>query len=249
MTAQILSPRPRQGGFTLLELAVVLIIVGLLSGGLMLSLSARLEAVARSETQSRLNEARDALLGFAAANGRLPCPAAPGGSGLESPEGGGACTHPWDGLLPAITLGLGTVDDKGRAIDAWGNPIGYAVSSPAGNAFSTANGIRSGWNATPPLTADLSVCSTAAGISGTGNTAQCASGNSLVKDAVAVIYSRGANGGRPPASDDEKANGDADRVFIHHTPTSAGPAGFDDQIVWISPNLLYYRLICGGRLP
>ena len=95
-----------QGGFTLVELAIVLIIVTLLTSGLMMSLMAQQEMMASAETQRRLNEARDALLGFAAANGRLPCPAAPATTGLELPAGGGDCNNPWDGFLPAITLGM-----------------------------------------------------------------------------------------------------------------------------------------------
>jgi hypothetical protein len=40
------------------------------------------------------------------ANDRLPCPAA-AANGVESPPGGGACTNPHNGFLPAATLGLG----------------------------------------------------------------------------------------------------------------------------------------------
>ena len=62
----------RNLGFTLVELAIVLIIMALLSGGLMMTVGTQMENAAHSETQRRLSEARDALLGFTAANGRLP---------------------------------------------------------------------------------------------------------------------------------------------------------------------------------
>jgi hypothetical protein len=45
-------------------------------------------------TQKLLVEARDALLGFAATFGRLPCPASATSNGIESPVGGGVCTNP-----------------------------------------------------------------------------------------------------------------------------------------------------------
>jgi prepilin-type N-terminal cleavage/methylation domain-containing protein len=51
-----------QGGFTLVELAIVLIIVTLLTSGLMMSLMAQQEMMASAETQRRLNEARDCLV-------------------------------------------------------------------------------------------------------------------------------------------------------------------------------------------
>lgn len=235
-------------GFTLVELAIVLIIVTLLTSGLLMSLTAQQEISARNETQRRLDEARDVLLGYAAANGRLPCPAKPGTTGAESPVGGGTCTNNWDGFLPAVTLGIAPTDANGYAIDAWGNPIRYALTT-ANNAtycpthcFATTDGIKTVWNNASPtgLSPDLQVC----------NTATCTSGTVLTSTAVAVIFSRGKNGGTAPTSSDEQANGDADRVFVSHTPTPAGSANeFDDLVVWLSPNLLYNRLIAVGRLP
>ncbi len=53
----------------------------------------------------------------------------------------------------------------------------------------------------------------------------------------------------PPSSADETANGDNDRVFVSHTPTPPGLNEFDDLVIWISPNILYNRLIAAGRLP
>lgn len=49
-------------GFTLVEIGVVMIIVALLLGGLMYTLSAQLEQRAIEETRSRLEAARELLL-------------------------------------------------------------------------------------------------------------------------------------------------------------------------------------------
>lgn len=245
-------------GFTLVELAIVLVIVALLSGGLMMTVSAQMESVATSETQRRLNDARDALLGYAAANGRLPCPAAPATTGVELPAGGGNCTNPWDGFLPAITLGLSPTNANGYAVDGWGNPIRYAATTDkatglcASSCFTTTNGARIAWNgsgAVLKLAPDLLVCNTSTGMSGAGATAVCAAGVDLTNNAVAVVFSRGRNGALPPVSSDEQANGNADRLFVSHTPTPAGANEFDDLVVWLSPNILYNRLIAAGRLP
>ncbi len=249
-----LAPLRKHGGFSLIELAIVLIIVSLLAGGLMMTLSAQQENSAIAETQRRLTEARDALLGFAAANGRLPCPAAPSTSGTEAPVGGGACTNNWDGFLPAITLGVTPTNENGYAIDAWGNPIRYAITNFSNSihcpnqCFTTANGIKAAWNGGISLSPDLQICNTAAGMTGSGATAACASGTTQAKDAVAVIFSSGKNGGTTPTSSDELANNGADRLFVSRTQTS-GANEFDDLVIWLSPNILYNRFILAGRLP
>lgn len=247
--------RATQHGFTLLELAIVLVIVALLSTGLMVSIVAQRDSVAIAETQRRLAEARDALLGFAAANGRLPCPAAPAATGIEQPVGGGNCDNPWDGFLPALTLGLYPTDENGYALDGWGNPIRYGVTtythaSCPSSCFTTANGVKLAWNASvSALAPDLNICNTTDGATGSGASAACAAGSRLATNAVALVFSRGTNGGIAPSSADELANGNADRLYVSRTPTPAGANEFDDIVLWISPHLLYNRLIVVGRLP
>lgn len=224
----------------------MLVIVALLAGGLLVSVGAQQEQAARATTEKRIADTLDALSGYAAANGRLPCPAAPATTGVEAPLGGGNCTNDWDGFVPARTLSLGPTDTNGYLLDAWGNPIRYALTNANADSFSTVNGMKTNWAG--GLTPDLRVCNTGVGISGIGNTAICAASADLTTSAVAVVFSRGKNGGVAPTSTDETANGDADRVFVAHTPTTAANE-FDDIVVWLSPNILYNRLIAAGRLP
>ena len=54
-----------QNGFTLLELAIVLVIVTILIGGLAVPLSAQIQARRIAETQKTLAEAREAIMGYA----------------------------------------------------------------------------------------------------------------------------------------------------------------------------------------
>src|SRR5574343_2096157 len=166
-------------GFSLVELAIVLIIVALLSGGLMMAVSAQFDSAASSETQRRLNDARDAILGFAAANGRLPCPAIGGATGAESPPGGGSCNDNWDGFLPAVTLGISPTNETGYAVDGWGNPIRYAITKAVSSQVSTVNQIKTAWNAGTALAGDLRICSSASGMTGSGASASCALGAEL----------------------------------------------------------------------
>ncbi len=112
-----------QYGFTLVEIAVVMVVIALLLGGLLVPLSAQVELRRTSDTQKYLDEIRETLIGFAVSNGRLPCPATAVSAGVESPSGGGACTNNYNGFVPAATLGLAVVDDQGFAIDPWGNRV------------------------------------------------------------------------------------------------------------------------------
>lgn len=246
---------PSQRGFTLMELAVVMFIVTLLLGGMLLPLSAQQDVRAYAETQKVLTEARDALLGYAMANGRLPCPASSTSSGLESPAGGGTCTNPHDGFLPSATLGLTPVDSSGYLVDGWGsdtsNRIRYALTKSNSYAFSTASGMQTTGMTT--LAPDLQVCSTSTGMTnpGVADTASCAAGSVLASDAVAVIYSLGKNGGTGGSGSEETHNPNpksttaADRAFVAAPQGSAS----DDQLLWLSKNILFNKLVAAGRLP
>lgn len=61
-------------GFTLTELAVVLVIVSLLMGGLLIPLGAQQEIEKRRATEQQLNNIRETLIAFGTVNMRLPCP-------------------------------------------------------------------------------------------------------------------------------------------------------------------------------
>lgn len=254
-----------QRGFSLVELSIVLIIVALLSGGMLVTLSTSRDIARATEAQKQMATISDALLGFAAANGRLPCPAKANESGDEwfcnamadctvtttDVKDHGRCSNPFDGFLPAKTLGLTPTDAQGYALDPWNNPIRYAVpiaDNGTNYIFTGKDGIKAAW-ATPPLpdrSKLLWVCSTASGVTG-GPLPECrAAPPSTVADrAVAVIFSRGANGAVTPTSADEIENGNANRLFVNTTNS----ATFDDVVSWLSPNLLYNRMISSGRLP
>jgi prepilin-type N-terminal cleavage/methylation domain-containing protein len=217
------GPRAAQG-FTLAELAVVMMIVALLLGSMMYTLSVQLEQRAIEETRSRLEAARQLLLSFAIVNGRLPCPATAASLGAEAFTGAN-CTSPYGGFLPAKTIGYQVVDAGGYAIDSWQNRIRYAVSAAA-------------------LT----------GCAGSSTLCGAAPANALTNQTVvvAIVHSIGKNGSLPCGTCvDEAANTNGDRVFVSHTLAPAGaPNGeFDDQLIWITVGELYGRMISAGVLP
>ncbi|MDV7391433.1 type II secretion system protein, partial [Arthrospira platensis SPKY1] len=61
-------------GFTLVELAMVLVILALLGSALLVPLGSRIEARDRQLSLDRLHDIQHALIGFALIHGRLPCP-------------------------------------------------------------------------------------------------------------------------------------------------------------------------------
>jgi prepilin-type N-terminal cleavage/methylation domain-containing protein len=244
-------------GFTLVELAVVLAIVGLMLGGLMYTLSAQTEQRNFEETRRRLEQARELLLSYAIVNGRLPCPASSTSNGYEDGTAG-TCNSPgpYGGWLPARTIGSQQVDSGGYAVDVWGNRIRYAVANLITNCsgtsttphFTNATNLKANGISCQPN--DLLICNSATGITSTtcgGATNQVVS-QSLI---VAVIYSTGKNGAGGSAGVDEAANINGDRIFVWHTPASSSAANgeFDDQLTWITVGELYGRLVSAGVLP
>ncbi len=63
----------RTRGFTLIELAIVMVIVTILIGGLAMPLSAQIQARRIAETQKILEEAREAIIGYAMSNTTSSC--------------------------------------------------------------------------------------------------------------------------------------------------------------------------------
>jgi prepilin-type N-terminal cleavage/methylation domain-containing protein len=264
----------RQRAFTLVEVAVVLAIIGLLLGSLMYTLSAQTEQRARGETQRTLEQAREAILGYAVANGRLPCPASAASMGVESPAGGGDCTNYYDGFLPAVTLGFQPVDSQGFALDAWNNRIRYAVARNLNAAtcvgtsvvphFTVKATLKQNGMSCLPNSNELLICKSS--VSAPAPTpGSCGTAANVITNAnptgtvVAMIFSPGKNyalattaaAAAAANKPDEAANLDGNSVFISHTPAPEGANGgeFDDMMVWIPVGLFYGRLTSAGVLP
>lgn len=238
-------------GFTLVEIAMVLMIIGLLLGGLLPTLSAQMDSQRISKTQKQLNEIKEALTGFAITKGRLPFPAcgtiATGqtNAGIElTPASAVAITCTTDhAVLPWATLGIDETD-------AWGRRFTYRVTSDfADDIVSATYGCSP---TTVPTQSSFALCS-----NGDLTVLSAASGGTNIATNVpAVIVSHGVNGlgayqpaggaKIPGGSADELENADNDNTFVSHDQVQNG---FDDLIVWISPNILANRMVTAGKLP
>ncbi|MBL8502846.1 MAG: type II secretion system protein [Rhodocyclaceae bacterium] len=231
-------------GFTLTEMAVVLVIVALLIAGLVIPLATQQDIRARQETEKTLNDIREALIGFAIANGRLPRPSALAGGAPDGTERA-ACATDADchGFLPWAVLGM-------PRQDGWGKFIRYSVTPAFANAGFTLTTVanrtvqtRDGGGAAVFL-AGQAACNTAN---------QCV---------PAVIFSQGKlNWGRNDGGDipdgsatnaDEDVNDAGPTNYFSRLPvidTAAAGGEFDDVAIWLPTAILANRMISAGRLP
>jgi prepilin-type N-terminal cleavage/methylation domain-containing protein len=259
-------------GFTLIEIAVVLVIVSLLLGSFITSLSSRIETTRRNDTIKQLEDIKSALLGFVSAQGRLPCPATAVGQGLEQPVGGGACTAQ-HGFVPGVTLGLnGSYNRDLLLTDSWGNPFRYSVTVTDVNAFTTPVGIKNATMATleSPASLDLVICN---GSSIVPNSCTGGGVTALANSVPFVIMSLGQDGNFSagavsPATSQGENSGEAlvaanaageniaytvggNRVFAKMSYSSTGSVAgaFDDMLLWVSSYEIYSRMIEAGQLP
>lgn len=227
---------PSHTGFTLVEMAVVLLILTLLAGSLTVGLSRHVTRRAETATDEALDEARDALLGYAVRKGFFPCPAKNATDGTEDRDAG-TCKKTV-GLLPWATLGI-------HGVDGWAHRLRYAATLKY---TSKITGTDDG---------DIEIVTR--NLDGAELKLTTEGGKTPV-----VILSHGSNGFgaidqdgnvllAPPASTDEARNASGDGRQFYSRPLSenSGASGgaFDDRITWLSPNLIAHRLITVGRLP
>lgn len=130
----LLSDRSRRRlrGFTLIEIAVVLVIIAVFMAMGTVMFRGFAAAQKRSITATRLATVDAALVQFVILNRRLPCPAngtiASGGgnAGVEVVRTAGACTgNQANGVVPWTTLGLTEAD----ATDGWERRLTYRTGS------------------------------------------------------------------------------------------------------------------------
>jgi prepilin-type N-terminal cleavage/methylation domain-containing protein len=254
--------RVRSAGFSLIELAITLVVIAVLAAGLLVPLVNQIASRKTSVTDKVLQDVKDALVGYASGNGRLPCPATEASNGAEIFAAGGSATNgncaTFYGFVPAVTLSINPVDDQGFAIDGWGstqNRIRYAVSNRTvngvANPFTSTGGMR---NATIGALAGATlfyVCGSGVGVVAGTN---CGTALTLTSSAPVVVWSVGANAADGGASVDEAQNpnpngGSADVLFVSHSISDNASNIFDDVVTWIGVSTLINKMITAGQLP
>lgn len=262
MSVAIKKAPQAQVGFTLIELAIVLVIIAVLAGSFIGTLATRIENSRVSDTKDELEEIKQALIGYAYKNKHLPCPdcigvlCSPAGfrdgsedRGENGADPGQCSVGNLPGTLPWVTLGLGRGDTWNTRYRYWVDSVYADDGAGAFSVFALGSQNGAGRIQEPDYVADP-----------TGATL-----DDLATNVVAVIFSHGKNtfGGRsaddviqpaiPAANVDEIENTDANGIFVDRPPTpeDAATAGgeFDDILIWMSEFELKAKMVEAGVLP
>lgn len=244
----IMNNKTNQKGFTLIEIAIVIVVIGFLLGGLLSSVGVQRQQIRRDQTRELLGLIKTGLIGFAVTNGRLPCPDTDAEGtqfyGQENPVGGpnagNSCDSEW-GTLPFFDIEVGQQD-------AWGNAFHYRVNdgSTGGINFADNNAGAASFTLLP---ADVGVISVQNGI-GAGTFV-------IANQLPAVVVSFGENGrevysGVFPCigySVNETANCDVDQIFVRTEFSTAPGNGYDDLVEWLPLTVLKAKMVDAGWLP
>ena len=229
--------RKTVAGFTLAEMAVVVLLVGIMLTMGIGVLNAQREQAAINVTKQRQELIRDAMIAYLSQNKRLPCPdqdfGAPDGSGdddrLTAGDTATRCTAGF-GLFPFVNLGLA----REMVLDGWDNYFSYQVSVMPNN-----------WT----LSSSFNAGSTGGIIANRRDVAGVLT--QIASNAVAVIISHGRNGSGaytvkgtrnalPAAATDELANTNGNlpvtkwkRDFTDNAAATGG--AFDDVVMVLQP--------------
>jgi prepilin-type N-terminal cleavage/methylation domain-containing protein len=222
-------------GFTLVEMAVVLVIVGLLVGGFIGTLSSRIETTRYAETKEDLEDIILAIIGYAYKNGGLPCPDADGDGASEI-----NCSAATNGHVPWDTLGLGSGDPWNNHYEYWldanfTGPFDLNTNTGAGGQVKTRS---------PDGTTLIPLASSVVAVV-----------FSRGKNGLGAVGVDGSPKAPIPATghSDEDENGDGDNIFVSRSPTheddTTNVGTFDDKVVWISEYELKAKMVQAGVLP
>ncbi len=262
-----------QAGFSLIEIAVIMLILSVLLTSAVMSFSALHETGNITQAKKKLSEIEEALYGFAAAQGKLPCPTFPGAGGVENAMppsmncNDNLNLNSYIGFVPAKTLGIkGAVNCDGLLIDPWGRAYRYSVSNSNSNVsgantfadFVVAGDIKNEGMGNVAINGDgYRVCNNTLVNCTTAPATSISSDN-----AVAIVLSMGK-----PRANSAIENENAgeitiasscgltaydlgnDRRYISSTRIEQAGSQFDDIIIWISPNILFKKMLDARQLP
>lgn len=233
------------GGFTLVEMAVVLVILGLMLGGLLLPLTAQMDQRNLSEARFQIQEIEEALIGYVLATGRLPCSADPTiatGDVGAGEERDCSVVGMNSGVLPWVTLGL-------KETDPWGRRFSYRVTADFADTFA-ANTYAGCIPVPVPAMASFALCSL-----GDVTVLNNAGGGNVALNVPAIVVSHGKNGAGAYLTTGEQLAASADlseqensllnATFVSKTIDSS----YDDVTGWVPRVILFNRMVSAGLLP
>jgi prepilin-type N-terminal cleavage/methylation domain-containing protein len=244
-------------GFTLIEMAIVLAIMGIIMSGGLLAVSPVIENAKISETNQRLDRIEQALIVHVIRNGCLPCPATGNVASTtadvgEAVDTGGAyasgcadtnCTSR-QGVVPWINLGLSEAD----ITDGWGTRISYVVTftTPTANLTQTSDMVRSppaGYPAGDLIVQNNSNVEVTGGVDGDRAAYVLISHGSNRHGGF--IASTGAAINNATASAFETDNTDGNPAYRQDSYNGTAANYFDDLVRWRSAPMIIQ--LCGNN--
>lgn len=264
--------RRAYAGFSLIEIAVVLFIGGMLLAGALQLTTSLVENAKQKATRENMQAIKVALQNYVGRTGRLPCPAihtvneSGATFGVEAPTPG-TCTGTVNlgsglakfGTLPWKTLGLSAAS----ALDGWYNQFSYVVTTTSTSSNLTTVGVIRGSltvhtdapvaNGLPATGNQINACSTTAG------------DNSCNLLATVIIISHGGNGlgaytrvgaeAARPTSNREIQNAiinatsnsvKTNLAFVNSDYSEVTTTYFDDIVMALSPAEVLAPLLAQG---
>ena len=198
-----------QSGFTLIEIAVVMVIIGLLAGGGVSLMRLLTERKARTETLTYLKDTRMALISYAEIHGRLPW-ADSDADGIENASVAA-------GALPYRTLQVAPTD-------AYKRNLRYALNAGLGvNLSSSCFALSSGLAGVPQV------------VDADGAAAAFPIAAILISAGPMDADSNGNAFDQLAAGTHQGDNTDGTPNYLRHPPV----AGFDDLTLYIGGNELF----------
>lgn len=229
--SRVLRTPPRSvGGFSLLEMAVVLVIMGLV-GALLWQVLPRAQSASVPEPPAvvELRAASDALVGFALANSRLPCPDVDD-DGLED-----CAVTDAVGRLPQRTIG-----------QLYPRPIRYGVNRLAASDLTIAsNRYIPNIPGTAPATAPINGLDLCVGIREAQ--ASVLTGLPVGAQSIPSAFALSSSGAGDASGDGDLFDG-ANTGTDFAAPNSAITAGYDDYTAAMGFGEIAQRLGCLSRL-
>ena len=246
----------RDNGFTLVEMALVLLILGVLTRAAITPLVAAQEHRHTRSTAHQLEMIRESVIAYVVAYGALPCPVSTVNRLASEPsslnnyrkstrEDSSECVDERGGV-PAKVLGLsGTIDDNGALTDAWNRPYLYAVS--LANHAVRGNQSQADWThageaaqvGVSNLSADIVICMNM-------QSSDCRARDVRANQVAFMVLSHGRNS---TAAGAQKENLDDDQVFLLQPESQLDSNYFDDQLVWATAADIMYWMLRMGWLP
>ena len=216
-------------GFTLVELAMSLLVIGLLMGTLILPVANQLNARAITDTEKTMESIKEALIGYAVMNNKLPCPAANDFGTSQST----LCAQ--EGFLPWAELGIG------RVADAWGQPIHYRVDE------AYTSGIPSNLKASSNIKVSYDTASGSINLV----SAETDGSSKIIVLLLSYGNDHAANGtvAQQGSAATPYENGDGNAAYVANDYVNGNNpvSNFDDIVTWLPKTTLLARLAAANR--